>query len=484
MRIFWSGVLFAGLMLFSIWQLTAIVWVDGRNPSEVIIASDNADQSVGAGNSGDFTESPVNWQDKTEIARGPAWQGPWQMNDSEFLFVDDPAVAIDEAGSVATVWVDQSKQDLFFQIRDSIGREQLDEPVNVSSSPDIFSWLPRVVISPHNSNRIYILWQEIIFSGGSHGGDILFARSTDGGHTFSDPLNLSQTRAGAGKGRLTSRRWDNGSLDIALDHEGTIFAVWTEYEGALRLSRSDDHGGTFSDPTTITGESDEAPARGPALAIGPENEIYIAWTIGENRSGDIHFTTSTDGGKSFDTPRAIFETDGHSDAPRIAADSRGNLHMVHAESPDGMLQRYHIYYSRRDRNSNGYGEGDHPVFSDPVRISEPHLGGRFESAGYPEIALTRDNRIYVIWELFPDHQYRPQGLAYAVSVANTARFSSPSQIPGTGDPDDGFNGSRQGLLMNKLGVNSTGNIAVVNSTFLEGESSRIHLLQGYSGSAN
>ena len=90
----------------------------------------------------------------------------------------------------------------------------------------------------------------------------------------------------------------------------------------------------------------------------------------------------------------------------------------------------------------------------------------------------------MIWELFPDHQYRPQGLAYAVSVANTARFSSPSQIPGTGDPDDGFNGSRQGLLMNKLGVNSTGNIVVVNSTFLEGESSRIHLLQGYSGSAN
>lgn len=46
--------------------------------------------------------------------------------------------------------------------------------------------------------EIAVLWQEFVFSGGSHGGEAFFSRSTDGGRTFSGPnrfLNASTLHA-------------------------------------------------------------------------------------------------------------------------------------------------------------------------------------------------------------------------------------------------------------------------------------------------
>jgi hypothetical protein len=80
-----------------------------------------------------------------------------------------------------------------FQIYDRNGKPRLNEPVNVSRSPTVFSWLPRVVLSPKHLNEVFILWQEIVFSGGSHGGEVFFARSRDGGASFNAPINLSNS---------------------------------------------------------------------------------------------------------------------------------------------------------------------------------------------------------------------------------------------------------------------------------------------------
>ena len=169
----------------------------------------------------------VTWDKKIEVASGGAFRGPWRMNESEFHYVDDPTVAISRNGVVGVAWVDQARKDILFQIYKPGGKPQFREPVNVSRSPRIFSWLPRIVIASGDASVVHILWQEIIFSGGSHGGEIYFARSTDGGRSFSDPLNLSNTPAGDGKGRLTRDLWHNGSLDLVMGPEGNLYAAWT-----------------------------------------------------------------------------------------------------------------------------------------------------------------------------------------------------------------------------------------------------------------
>ena len=278
--------------------------------------------------------SGVTWEEKIEVASGDAYRGPWRMNDSEFRYIDDPTVAINEQGFVAVAWADQSRQDIFFQIYEPDGKRRFEEPVNVSGSPHIFSWLPRMVIGPNDAHDVYILWQEIVFSGDTHGGEIYFVRSTDGGKTFSDLLNLSNSIAGDGKGRISRRRWHNGSLDLVMGPEGDLYAAWTEYEGNLWFSRSADGGETFSHPLRVAGGHDAEPARGPSLAVDAESTVYLAWTVGEDKAADIRFAKSVDHGRSFDEPQIVIESSGHSDAPKIAVDSKGTVHLVYVRTAE------------------------------------------------------------------------------------------------------------------------------------------------------
>ena len=414
---------------------------------------------------------PMSWGEPIEVARGKTIRGPWLMNESVWHFVDDPTVAITDQGNTGVAWVDHSLKDIIFQIYTTDGRARFAEPVNISRSPGIFSWLPRVIMTSGRPEEIYVLWQEIVFSGGTHGGEIFFARSTDGGKTFGKPLNLSNTIAGAGKGRLTKKLWFNGSLDLARSADGNLYAAWTEYEGALRFSRSIDGGGSFSEPELIAGGRGELPARGPSLAVGPNGEIHLVWTVGEEPDADIHYVVSTDWGRSFVSPRTIAESDGYSDAPKIAVDSRGIIYLIYAEGPAGPLQRYHIRYAR---SKEGGG-----TFREPEKISGVH-SETFESVGFPYLDLDGRGNLYVLWELFPDKKFRPRGLGFTFSGDGGRTFASPVVLPGGINPDS-FNGSQQGLFMKKLAVNKGGDIAIVNSTFNPKGSSRIWLIRGQMG---
>jgi len=412
---------------------------------------------------------PVTWDEKIEVAHGKAFRGPWRMNESVWHFVDDPTVAITDEGNVGVAWVDHAQKDLFFQVYAPDGRPRFAEPVNISRSPRIFSWLPRVIMTSGHPEEVYVLWQEIIFSGGTHGGEILFARSADGGKTFSEPLNLSNTPAGAGKGRLLKQAWFNGSLDLARSADGNLYAAWTEYEGALRFSRSTDGGRSFSAPALIAGGPGELPARGPSLAVGPGGNVHLVWTVGEEMDADLHYTVSTNKGNTFGKPQTIVESDGYSDAPKIAVDPKGTIHLVYAEGPLGPLQRYHVRYARSK-------EGD-GTFREPVAISSDH-SRIFQSVGFPYPDLDGQGNLYVLWELFQEEEFFPIGLGLTYSGNGCKTFASPVIVPGGPDPDLGFSGSQQGLFMKKLAVNKGGEMAIVNSIFNPDESSRILLIRG------
>lgn len=437
-------------LLFGV--LTGVVLLTGF----VLISSNSSER---------LADSPVHWDDKLEIDSGDAYQGPWRMNQSEFLYVDDPTVAINEDGVIGIAWADQARQEIMFQAIGPDGETQHAEPVNASQHPGIFSWLPRMVTT---SGKVFLLWQEIVFSGGSHGGEIFFSRSTDGGATFSEALNLSNTEAGAGKGRLSLHRWDNGSLDLAMGPEGNLYAAWTEYEGPLFISRSTDEGENFSEPIQLAG-SNASPARGPSLAVDSEGIVQIAWTVGEDDRADIRYAKSADQGESFSEPQIVRETAGHSDAPKIAVDSENTVHLVYAESNPEFSQRYNVFYTSM--------EGGKDQFDEPRQISANH-SGQVQSMSFPEIAVDENNSLYVIWELYPNVHQRPQGLALTYSEDGGSTFASPSLVSGTAGPELGTIGSRQGSLMRRLAVKEAGSLAIVNSTFLRGESSHIWLIRG------
>ena len=410
----------------------------------------------------------VAWDEPVQVASGDAHRGPWRMNESDWRFVDDPTVAMNDSGVVAIAWADHARQDIVLQVFEPSGERRFDEPVNISRSPSVFSWLPRLELSSGDAGTVYVVWQEIVFSGGSHGGEILFSRSTDGGARFEKPLNLSDTTAGAGKGRLTADRWQNGSFDLVRNAEGMLYAAWTEYEGRLFFRRSEDDGKSFAETVQLArgDEIGEPPARGPSLAASTNGAVHIAWTVGGDPAADIRLASSADGGRSFGQVTLVAPGDSHADAPQLALDSRGTLHLVYAAGDEGPLRAYDIRYTRRAREDAGW--------TASRSITGAHAD-KLASVHFPTLTIDAEDQLNVLWELYPRLRERPRGLGFSRSAAGGEAFADPMVVPGSNAPKLGFNGSQQGLFMRKLAVNERGEVAVVNSTFAPGRASHIWL---------
>jgi hypothetical protein len=419
-------------------------------------SSDNVSKPAAATRDSDVA---VSWMRPVDVATGKAHAGPWQMNDSNFDYVDDPTVAIREDGTVGVAWCDNAKKDVFFQRFGVEGRPVLPAPVNVSQSPAIFSWLPRMVMA---GEQVFLLWQEIVFSGGSHGGEIFFSRSRDGGRAFSAPINLSRSQGGDGKGRQSRDHWDNGSLDLVRGVDGKLFAAWTEYDGALWFSRSLDDGESFSTPVVIP-ESNEPAARGPSLAA-TRQAVYVAWAAGEEKSANLRLAISRDAGATFEPARVVFDGTARSDAPKLAVDPQGVLHLAYAEEDAGASQ---VYYAR-SKDKDG-------TFEAPRCLS---CKQERQAASFPSLSLGTDRQVYVLWQHHPSVTEASRGLALSLSDDGGHHFTSPALVPSTADPALGINGSRQGRLMRLVASNARGILAVVNSSFREGENSRIRLIVG------
>jgi hypothetical protein len=379
------------------------------------------------------------WLPVVEVASGGGTKGPWRQNDSRYGYVDDGTLAFTRDGLLAVAWVDQRRKDVLLQLRAPDGRA-LSGPADVSRSPDTFSWMPRLAAS---GDTLHVLWQEIIFSGGSHGGDILYARSLDGGRSFSAPLNLSASRAGDGKGRLDRDTWSNGSLDLVAHADGSVHAAWTDYEGSLWLARSSDEGRSFGAPRRIGGDASR-PARAPSLVAGADGQVVLAWTVGEDPDADIRVAQGDGRQVRVGAPGA------RADAPRLALDRAGRLHLVYLEQPAKGPAA--IRYARADAGL---------AFGPARTLSAPG-----EHAGAPHLALDADGRVHVAWDT------PPRGLRYTVDAG--AGFTRPATVPGSAD--GGRNGSQQGLLGHKLAAGAD-MVALVNSSLAPGRGSRVWLMR-------
>ncbi|MDQ9170446.1 sialidase family protein [Oxalobacteraceae bacterium R-40] len=417
------------------------------------------------------------WQAIEEIAAGNGEKGSWRQNDSRYDYVDDPAVAMDERGNIAVAWVEQKRKDVIFRIvaaddRKGTGQKikgkEVTQAVNISRSPDTFSWLPRIVYSPRDPQKIFIIWQEIIFSGASHGGEIFFARSGDGGKSFGTPVNVSHSFGGDGKGRINKDVWHNGSYDLAVGPDGSIYVVWTEYDGMLWIARSRDGGKRFSEPRQLAGSRDQ-PARGPSIAVGREGAIYLAWTTGETDAADILIARSDDQGASFSAPQAVGASATYSDAPKLAVDSQGCLHLAYAESDGDAFGNYHVRYTRSFDGASSFEEGR--------SISAP-LPAKISGTAFPSIAVGAGGTVVLTSELYPGKNERPRGLGIAVSSDGGRTFGASRTVPGSADPKGGGNGSHQGLLMEKVSLGADGTLAIVNSSLKPGSHSRVWLMRG------
>jgi hypothetical protein len=119
---------------------------------------------------------------------------------------------------------------------------------------------------------------------------------------------------------LTRNTFGNGQFndktDLNVDPStGYVYASWSDFHGSgcnnIFLSRSTDHGATFSAPLKIS--SGICSNQGPSITFGTSGQVYVAWQGGTGGAfamapGSVNgaaFTASADNGQTFGPARLV-----------------------------------------------------------------------------------------------------------------------------------------------------------------------------------
>ena len=209
---------------------------------------------------------------------------------------------------------------------------------------------------------LYVAWMDSTDDDSQKGlAEIMVARSTDGGRTFSRPVQASLFR------------------ETGFRSKSTFFRSWAS---------------SF-----------------PQMTIGPNGDVYIVY-VGRSASkpsddGDVYFIRSTDGGRDWTRAKRLGgdETDRFQFFPAIDADPNGNLHVIWGDMRDDPSEsRYHIYYTTSEDGGDtwGFEDAELGIRRDDTRISDfpsnPNKGfpnGLF-IGDYFAVAATEDE-VYAVW---------------------------------------------------------------------------------------
>ena len=267
--------------------------------------------------------------------------------------------------------------------------------------------------------------------GGGHShkayNDLYFARSTDGGRTFSQPLRIN-TKDGELWGFAVSRP------RIAVGKSGVIHIFYhanrrdssaRRQAVDARYSRSTDGGKTFSSPRTLNsasggvddGELDEAHCFG-GMGVAPNGDVHAFWIDTRymksmQEEGSIYTAVSRNEGKTFQPERLLL---------RDTACRCCQLHVAFTPKGDVIL-------SARNVTPDGARDPSIAISKDGGRTYSPFVAttpNKWVIDACPLKPATLDTdkagRIYAAW--FSGAE-KPAGSLIAVSEDGGKSFSTP-----------------------------------------------------------
>ncbi len=148
-----------------------------------------------------------------------------------------------------------------------------------------------VVATAVEGSWIYCVWIERADSGEPY--NVRFARSSDGGKTFQEPVTLRSTSE--------SLIHSVGTPALAVSGDD-VFVAWRETTtqplSRISLRRSNDRGATFSSATSHSGAQNGSL---PRLAAAG-GRLHLLYRGSSGALNDLYVTTSSDSGQTFASP--------------------------------------------------------------------------------------------------------------------------------------------------------------------------------------
>jgi len=180
---------------------------------------------------------------------------------------------------------------------------------------------------------------------------------------------------------------------------GTVYATWSRFVGnsdLIVLSRSTNHGQTWSRPIRISPSSQDGAVQGSQVAVGRNGEVYVVYVVSYlGGKSQLFMAKSTNRGVAFSVPKAI--TPVFNDVsfgstyrvfslPALATDLTrpGTLHVVYSDQPDSTVGAEVEFVSSTDGGA---------TFSAPVAINDVSQGHQF----MPAITVDSSGVIHTTW---------------------------------------------------------------------------------------
>lgn len=262
--------------------------------------------------------------------------------------------------------------------------------------------------------------------------DIFYRRSTDGGRSWTAPVNLSGSLAGSAKPQ------------VRVDSEGSVYVAWEEgedwylyagYPSASMYIHSPDGGYNWAEPTVFT--STLGAPQQVTLGVGRAGNVIVVWRLPEQESF-YYYQSSTDRGATWSAPEVLpglvakpwlpFSLDAYD----AATDSAGNVHMLLLGTYSFLEQDLGVMHLVWDGSA----------WSSPSRVfasSDP--------PEWPRIDIGQGNQAYATWFTRDErHIEDPERGRYKVWVSSFQAGAPPEApparpgLPSTSTPSSGDEG--------------------------------------------
>jgi hypothetical protein len=267
---------------------------------------------------------------------------------------------------------------------------------------------------------------------------IAFARSTDGGRAFGEPISVP------GSGGSNVNAWDPA---VAVAPDGTVYAAFMVSKNAdwyPMVARSDDHGVSFAEVSAVPPADHKNWGDRDFIAVGPDGTVYVTWDYGPERTsvtylcasngscafatGDLNVVmqTSTDRGMSWSRQSHVspgFPASGGDSGPMVVEPS-GRI--------DVLYQGYRITntttYAMDPAFSYFTASTDQgKTWSAPVRVGGS--GGTMSLSEWwidGDIGIDSAGTLYATWDTQTAH-HDIGWLSFSTDHGNT--WSTPLQVP-------------------------------------------------------
>jgi hypothetical protein len=288
-----------------------------------------------------------------------------------------PSLAIGNDDAIHTVWAQATKdvdgnetdREVYYS-KSTNGGTSFSTPVNISSTSSFTSAEPVVFVANDQSSNVHVVWEEYNRSDDAEGAEIMYSRSTNGGTSFSTPVNISNlTGASVSPSIFVGSATEGGNVHIA----------WTECADSnceIYYAKSSNAGSSFGSSVNITNNDID---NDQAVIAADSGGIHLAW----QGNTQAYYGRSTNGGTSFSAPQRLTSTTDQVEIePAIIIDGGARLHIAwqnHAFSGGD------VYSVRSTDGGATFGS------------VENRSGTSSTISGVPVLTTPQDNRVVLFW---------------------------------------------------------------------------------------